>query len=123
MATIDTYTSPAGLDYELSRISRAVNINLDGYSFTAMVQEREPGNWCVHFGTEGLEQYGAENKTYTSMADGVCYAEDMLLKARAAKRAEREAEEAAQAAAKESAEQTIETEWAAAIRALDARGN
>ena len=67
MATIDTYTSPAGLDYELSRIARAVNINLDGYSFTAMVQEREPGNWYVHFGTEGLEQYGAENKTCTSM--------------------------------------------------------
>ena len=77
-----------------------MNIKLDGYSFTAMVQEREPGNWHVHFGTEGLGQYGAENKTCTSMADGVCYAEDMLLKARAAKRAEREAEEAAQAAAK-----------------------
>ena len=123
MATIDTYTSPAGLDYELSRDTRSVCIKLDGYLFTAMVQERDLGQWYVHFITEGLELYGVEDKTCTSMADGVCYAEDMLLKAQAADQAQREVEEAAQAAAQELAEQTIQTEWSAAIRALDTRGN
>ena len=120
MAALDTYTTTAGVVCTLNRNARAVSMKLDGDRFTAMVQERDIGKWYVSF-AGCREARDMEGKSFTGMAEGVCYAEDMLVKARTAWQIERDAEEAAKAAEKLWAE-AIETEWAGAIRALDARG-